>query len=113
MYLARTNTGHDITTWEGCAEPLFDLSEEEDEPSRQGTKVLVPKAPEYCPPPMGNIVHIEPITVTENIPELVEEVLKGSPSFFPPKENKRTVKGILLLVAKEWFGRYRLASMTQ
>ena len=57
----------------------------------------MPKAPEYCPPPMVNIVIPEPVTVTENIPELVAEVLKGSPSFLPPKtEDKDTEADILL-----------------
>ena len=85
IYLARTNAGHDIQTWECYAEILFDQSEEEDEPSRQGTRVPEPKALEYCPPPMVNVVHPEPVTVTEKVPELVEAALKGSPSFLPPK----------------------------
>ena len=76
----------------GCdEEPPFDLSQEGDEPRGQGAKAPEPevaRAPEYCPPPIVNAVHPEPVTVTEKVPELVEKVVQGSPSFLLQKENK-------------------------
>ena len=92
--------GLDVRTWACYAEPPCDLSQEEDEPKGPGTEVSeseVTKAPEYCPPPNVNTVHPEPATVTEKVPELVEKVLQGSPTFLPPKgENKDEDRDILL-----------------
>ena len=92
VYLARTNAGHAIKTWACDEEPQWDLSGEAEEPQGQGEQVLesqATKAPEYCPPPIVNTVHLEPATVTKKVPELVENVLQGQPSFLPPKEENK------------------------
>ena len=44
VFLARASTGHEIKAWEGYEAPLFDLSEEEDETSRQGATAPESKA---------------------------------------------------------------------
>ena len=90
--LARASVGHDIKT---------DLSEEQYEPSRQGTQVPEPKVPEYCPPPMVNVVHQEPVTVTENIPELVETRCSRARRLFSHQRRRtKTKKGTFFFVAK-------------
>jgi hypothetical protein len=33
--------------------------------------------------------YTQPVTVTEKVPELVDNVLRGSPSFLPPKEDNK------------------------
>ena len=77
-------------------------------------KLLCQRRPSTAHLKIVNRVHPEPVTVTENTPELVEEVLKGSPSFLPPKEeNKDTEKGTFFLAVKKWSGCDRPALTTQ
>ena len=66
-------------------------------PGTKSPESGVTKAPEYCHPPIVNTVHPEPVTVTEKVSELLERVLRGSPTLLPPKrENKDEERGILL-----------------